>query len=272
MSGLFYCSIENIDNNYEKAFLSSGFLYGEAPFTTGIVSNKELLFREYHEKRISTFINYMNGGNTDIHLNRILVEVDDLLTRLDDRSHYFRITLFKTLNNELEFFLWAEPRDPDPSNLKLSLKLSQPEGNYPHYLKLANYSFSFKVRKEVQADGFDDVLFYDDQNNILDLSTSSIVFIGENHIDFIELIPGVLDSISTSRFKEYVATINKKISHKKVKLNQLSDYIGAIAFNAFTGPRIVDSISDVNYLKNEEVIKLVNDFIKFEGAPWQIRN
>ncbi len=268
MSGIFYCSIENIKDNYEQAFLSSGYLYGEAPFTTGLACRKELIFRESHLKRLSIFIEYMMGDNIDFHLNRIILEIDEVLSRITEDHHYMRITLFKTLNGSLEFFIWSEPRRPDVDNISVDLIESDPDGNYPNSLKLPNYSFSFKKRGLAREKGFQDIAFFNDNKELLDLTTSSFVFIEGEKIVFNELRPGVLDSISVHQFKEWCAAQGRAIKHQIIKVSELSQYDAALAFNAFTGPRLIDKIGNTSYLKNELIITLINDYIDDVGNPW----
>lgn len=272
MEGFFYSSVKDIQSKYWKSFLNRGFLFNENYFTTMISLDGHLVFEEHHRHRLQKTLDFMKAKNSSDKVSEIFNvchhDMYEVMGLLDDL--YIRINLYRSLEGDIEYFIWSEKKSPDCSELTLKTIPYYPNRNYPPFIKKADYDIAFHKRSSAKSEGFDDVLLLDENDKVLDLATSNIVFFKEETCIYSPLIPGVFDGICFAVYLDFLRQGTTPMECREITKNEISSFDCAIALNSFSGPRAICKIDDVEY----NLVKadtLIDEFYKHIGFRWKER-
>ena len=272
MEGFFYSSVNDIQTKYWKSFLNRGFLFNENYFTTMISLRGHMVFEDLHRLRLQKTLDFMSCQKSTKLVDEIFKvcheDMYSVMGSVDDL--YIRINLYRSLEGQIEYFIWSEMKSPECSELSVKTIIYHPNKNYPPFIKKADYDIAFRLRSDAKKDGFDDVLFFDEHSRILDLATSNIVFMKDDTLIHSPLMPGVFDGICFSKCLESIRGKNKKIQTREILRTELQTFDSAIALNSFSGPRAICKVDDVEYnLSKAE--SLIDDFYEYIGFRWKER-
>ncbi len=271
MEGFFYSSVEDVQSKYWKSFVNKGFLFNENYFTTMLIHRGKIIFEDGHKLRLTKTMQFMEVPHSKAE--KVLEEIfslchSSLLNTMGSNDNlYVRINLYRSLDNSLEYFIWSEKKDPLHSELVLRTHEFFPNKNYPSFIKKADYDIQFKLREKVKKLGADDVLFIDENNRVIDLATSNIVFMKGDHFFYSPIIPGVFDGICLNQFIGLIRALNYKVTCEEIQLKDISSFDGAIALNSFSIARPIFKVNDSEYNLDisEEIIEKFNKNI---GLEW----
>lgn len=267
----FYISKKGL--SVADAFLNKGFLWGESPFTTMLCRRGEIVFLEEHLLRIADTVKEVYGDSfVEDLLEKVLTALNSIRQEYKEVEYsYFRVTLFQFLDNSLEFSIWSFERMPSGSPVRLISHNYQPSHDFSATIKKSDYSYKFRQRDIAKSKSFDDCLYYDNDNRLLDTSTCNIFFVKDGEVFQSELIPGVLKGIGRLKLNKFLEFKGIPCHTKLICKNDLNIFSEVWISDAFNGLRCVETIDDKQYLK-DNYNRILNEFNNFCGDIWPIKN
>jgi branched-subunit amino acid aminotransferase/4-amino-4-deoxychorismate lyase len=159
-------------------FINESMFFGESPFTSLSSVDGKLVHWSFHEKRLSKSIEFLYESDPKGLVEKIKYAVNQSV--FPDGHGYYRVTLFRGLGG-VDFYIFRRKLDfnlHELSPLKLTRsKCHKTETLIPNFLKLGSYALSHLEIKEAQSAGFDDIVYTDPNEKLLEASTSNIFFV-----------------------------------------------------------------------------------------------
>lgn len=240
---------------------NSAFLYGESVFTSSFLENGSLFFKEEHLERLRKSSQFLFQFDDQYFFDALDINLTKLL-KSHSSYNYLRITLFKNHLKEIQYSFLFEKRNITTSTLKINSTILKQNSFFPSFVKIGNYAYRFKERNEAIKAGFDDVLFIDEKNNILELSTSNIFFMMKDRSLVTPVLSNnILDGIQRRNFIKFLRDNQFKIIERDINLDELDNVIAAVATNCVSQVRNIKQLNnnsfEVSYLDD-----IKNDFLK----------
>ncbi|MFG1500833.1 aminotransferase class IV [Halobacteriovorax sp. XZX-3] len=249
------------------ALINEGNLWGNSFFTTILVKEGKAIFWDQHRERLEKSFQYCWPNDFSKSLiDEVQLATAKILDEFTSIAHaYLRITFYRELSGEIQYWIWAVEKSQLTSALKIMSRCYYPDRNFPDFLKRSNYQFQFQLRKECLAQGYDDVLLLDSESYILELPTANIIFKrGDEYITPIAEF-GVLDGISLERIKFMLEKLGRPLKEMRVHAAELHEFESCFSTSSFNGIRHISSIDEVAYNEDTQIKKLVNEFY---GEIW----
>lgn len=258
MSGRIIYNSEAIN---EVFLYNSSFLYGESVFTSSWINFSKLPFKEDHLSRLEKGSRYLFDIKENQFFDSIKNKLEELLELNNNGfNNYLRITIYKGHCGNFQFSIILDKKVIPANDLKITIHKSNFCSGFPEYVKVGNYAYKYKVKKDALLNKFDDVLFIDENEYLCELSTSNVFFYNKkkNMIVTPKLGANVLDGIIRKNLLLYFNQINQPCIEVDIKLDELSQFDEAISTNAFSGIRSLIKIDEIcfnigffnNLLKN----------------------
>lgn len=198
--------MRNIVFNEEKINLDSGYFFGRGVFETILVRNRPIFLKE-HIERLNDGIKALDLGDE--------VLIEDILNIIDKYS--IKNCVLKIAVSEKNLVL--EVRDNNYKSgdyLKgFSLKLSNINRNSKSkitYIKSLNYLENILEREEALKNGYDEVVFLNENGFVAEGSISNIFIVKENEIYTPKVENGLLPGIVRKFIIDECNVIEKEIS------------------------------------------------------------
>lgn len=255
------CVIYNSVEDNELYFNNSAFLYGESVFTSSYLENGSLFFKDEHLKRLRKSSHFLFQFDDQYFFDDLDIKLTKVL-KSHSSYNYLRITLFKNHLKEIHYSFLFEKRNITTSTLKINSTTLKQTSFFPSFVKIGNYAYRFKERNESIDSGFDDVLFIDEKNNILELSTSNIFFMMKDKSIVTPILSNnILDGIQRRNFIKFLKDNQFKIIEREINLNELENVIAAVATNCVSQVRNIKQINN-SFLEISHLDDIKNDFLK----------
>lgn len=200
----------------------------------------------------------------DMHLDRIFKSVKDLNINIKEKKDNIKTILLdyikenKIDNKALRLTLFDEgynisTRDIiyDENMYKKGFKLSVSpikRGDsilYKH--KTTNYFENIYTKQYAVKNGFDDAIFLDTENTILECSMSNIFFIKDRQIYTPNKELPILNGIMKRRIKKLCEELEINIVESDIKINNISDFDFCFVSNSLMGAMKVTHINDIKF-------------------------
>lgn len=200
----------------------------------------------------------------DMHLDRIFKSVKDLNINIKEKKDNIKIILLEYIkenkidNKALRLTLFDEgynisTRDIiyDENMYKKGFKLSVSpikRGDsilYKH--KTTNYFENIYTKKYAVRNGFDDAIFLDTENKILECSMSNIFFIKNRQIYTPDKELPILNGIMKRRIKNLCKELQINMVESDIKINNISDFDFCFVSNSLMGAMKVTHINDIKF-------------------------
>lgn len=259
--------ISKKDMTASEALLNKGILWGEAPFTTTLIRKGKITFEELHLERLKKTIEYLypKSIETLAHIKLAMNQMANEFKEID--FAYMRVTLFESIDGSLEFFIWCMKRAVSSKALKLGLQIDSPSSVLPRFLKMADYSYKFRLRNELRKSGLDDCLFKNDRGELLDSSIANAYFIKDKKVYVSKLIPGVLEGTCRKKFLAFLESEGIEVCEEIILESDLEKFDEVWLTNSFSGLQRVKEINDIEY-REDYYHEVVEKFIKYSGEIW----
>jgi len=239
--------------------LNRGLFFGESPFTSLKLVNGTFLGINHHFKRLEKSLEFLFG----IDFKNYRLQVEEALNQLHEAEgeYYFRITFTKTLNGEVDFFIYKLPYENVEGNLFLEKSnVIRGKTNIPNFLKVGNfleYTLELKERSE-----FNEFVYFNYEGHLLECGTSNIFLLKNGVVLTPALIPGILDGVTRSLLLEFLRKENFAVQETTLFESDLLDSSEIWLTNSMKGFRAIKKYSGNEYL-NETCSKLQNSFNNF---------
>lgn len=258
------CVIYNSFEDNELNLANSAFLYGESVFTSSLTTNGKWIFKNEHFQRLQKSSHFLFKFNDSKFFADLDTKVTELL-KVYPSLNYLRITLFKDHLKKMNFSILLEKRLIPDSPLSLEIKICKQALGFPNFVKTGNYAYRFKEKNDSLELGFDDVLFIDSNQDILELSTSNIFLMMKDKSIITPALTGnIMDGIVRKKFIEFLKVKKFKVTEQVVKIEALENVISAVATNCVSQIRNINKI-DNQSLEIGHFEEIKNDFLKGVG-------
>lgn len=223
---------------WESTGLNRGLFFGESPFTTLKLSEGIYEGLEFHLRRLSRSIYFLWNSDFKNFEKDILKGLKDLYE--DHNEYYIRITFVKTLNEEVDFFIYKLPFEDKEGELDLEIsKVIKGRTNIPNFLKVGNYlEFSLELRERKCSE----LVYFNYQNELLECGTSNIFLVKGNEVLTPSLIPGVLDGVTRNLLLEYLREKGLSVKESSLSLENLRESEEIWLTNGLRGVRAAGSL------------------------------
>lgn len=231
--------------NEEKIDLDSGYFFGRGVFETILVKSKPIFLKE-HIERLNKGIRVLDLGEE--------ISSYDILNLIEKYS--IKNCVLKIIVSERNLVLEVrENKYKSEDYLRgFSLKISNVYRNSKSkltYLKSINYLENIIEREEVIKDGYDEVLFLNENGFVAEGSISNIFLIKENKIytPKVEcgLLPGVVRNFIINEFN---------VIEKEILLDDLLNADEVFVTNSLLGIMGISKIEDKIFSKNKITISI----------------
>ena len=231
---------------------------GHLVFTSLISYNGKILFLESHIERLVKGADFLFPNVGWIHnKEKIRHYVDGFTKELPHFStthQYFRLTIFDDY-----FYLQNRELEAHNDSLKLTtaLKVKTP-GLIPSFLKLSNYIESDLELVRAKFKNYDDILFFDNSDNLTEASTSN-VFIVNSEGRIMTPAPSslILDGVTRKKLFEKLQNLGFNIEEASISKADLMQAREIWLTNSVKGLRFAHQYEDLSFDKNNSIFNSV---------------
>lgn len=191
-------------------------------FTTLKYQNKQFCFLEEHLTRLFDSLRWYK-----IKIPQIDFEAE--LKRLMKINRFLesRIRIVVSQNGELDIQCQKLAIDKTPRTIKIFAERRKNLGIYQH--KCQNLP-NVELNKQAKQDGFDDYLFIDEKERILETTFCNIFFVKDNEIftppSYLPILPGIMRAKILEQ---------NNVSEREIFLNEISQFDEIFVTNAIHG-------------------------------------
>ena len=205
-----------------------------------------LWFKELHLKRLQEAAKLFK---TDINISELNNSIEaEIEQNGKDNSYRIRVILLtsflENVKKEPKILIQLLPLEENlkpVENFSLSLQPSPFNNNPLTKFKTINFGPAFFKKNEVLSSGFDDVLFYDHNNNLLEASTSNIFGVKDGKLYTPPLSQPILPGIIRQVLCNYMDVFEKEIS-----INKIQDFDYFFLTNSIIEIQPVSKIDDIH--------------------------
>ncbi|MBC7540057.1 MAG: aminotransferase class IV [Bacteriovorax sp.] len=238
---------------------------GHVIFTSFISYNGRILFLDSHLERLvkgADFLFPTIGWAQNIEkIKHYVEEVFKNSNSQSIKNYYFRLTIF---DDCIHLQQRALETHRDSVKLMSALKVKT-AGLIPSFLKLSNYIESDLELVRAKFKNYDDVLFFDNAQNITEASTSNI-FIVNAEGDIITPPPSttILDGVTRKKLIEKLQYQEFNIKEVPVSKSDLLKAREIWLTNSIKGIRFVEQFEDLMFDKKDSLfLKVVAAFGRY---------
>lgn len=200
------------------------------------------LFFEEHYKRLDKSAKEI-GMLFPPELDEIKVWIQSVLSANKLTSARIKIIVSKRLEEKFNVLILASPRAVPPSSYSLlAKKLSRDSNSISFRHKTTSRADSFFLYKEAQNLGFNDVLYLNERNELIECTRANIFLIMEDKIITPLLTSGILSGVTRSKVIEIAKKEGIQIEEKNVHSLYLNKAKSVFITSAIVGIMLVSKI------------------------------
>ena len=230
-------------------------LFGESVFTSFRTQNSMVQGLRVHIERLYRDF-AMCYGLEEVSYLEFCEEIINPLNLQEKMSAnenaYFRVTIFSLEEAELkktefnlrkfQVDLMIKDLPASLSNEAGSLMLSpSPYGAGFINCKMGSYAQNLIYKRLAISNGYTDTLFFNENNEVLELTTSNIIFFEKNSIIFVQGLP-IFHGITEALLKKFLELKNFPYENKKIKLKDIHEGLSGFCLNSVQGIKPIERI------------------------------
>lgn len=238
----------------EKAFLDQGLYFGKGLFETILIKNKPLFLKEH--------LNRINDGLKVIGVNRTVQEYDvkDAVNKLECKDCILKLVvtekniIFTTRENN-----YTKEQYEKGFRVKFSF-VKRNQYSQITYLKSLSYLENILEHDKCIAEGYNEALFLNVENNLCEGSVSNVYFIKNNKI----YTPSIECGLLNGTVRKFIVQ-NFEVVEGQFDKETLINSDGIFLTNSVMGVMKVSSLNDKkieNSIIIENIRKYYEDYIK----------
>ena len=238
--------------------LSPGFQYGIGFFTTLKYQNHQYYFLNEHLNRLYNSCSKYNINFTKLNVKKIL---DRLLLKNNLESARIKIIIYIDSDWMGKYLIIPQKLTLNKGEINLVAKLSHRGNSNLFYHKSMNYFENIYQKNVLTETNYDDYIFFNENNNILETTISNIFFINGNKI----FTPCAKLPILNGIIRQYLLRYNQlHVNEAMIDLNEINQFEACFITNSIQGIQSVKSIKIDSKIINYDVkkINLLPDSIK----------
>lgn len=249
---------------YEEGnlILDDGITFGRGVFETILIYNNRLILLDYHLDRLNNSIAKMKIGD------RITMEeIITLVSKIDLRYNIVLKILVTRSNIILSTRNIPYTKEDYISGFKIKLSsVIRNSTSMLTYLKSINYIENIIENEKAKSEGYNEVIFLNENNLLTEGSTSNIFIVKDNIIYTPEIKSGILPGV----IRRWVLE-NFNVIESKIPLNMLLEADEIFITNSVIGIMRVYKFEKKEYNQNNktnEVIKKYKDLLGIVGGSY----
>lgn len=229
---------------------------GHLVFTSFISQNGKILFLESHLERLLKGADFLfpNNGWSLCH-EKLKQYVEAEFKKIQENSSkesYIRLNI-----SEDSVHLQKRNFEIYPDRLKLTtaLKIKTP-GLIPSYVKLSNYVESDLELVRAKFKSFDDVLYFDNQENITETTTSNVFIVNqEGKIMTPPSSSMILEGVTRRKLIEKLKDSGFDVEERAIAKSDLLKSQEIWLTNSVKGLRFVEQFENLNFEKKKSLFE-----------------
>lgn len=238
---------------------------GHVVFTSLIQFNSRVLFLEAHLDRLLRGADFLfPDGKWCGHKRQIKEVIAEELKQKQDQ--YLRFTIFGE-----NLVIESHAREIDSDSVKLTEAVSKKApGLKPAFLKQSNYLEVDLELQKARVSGFDDVVFFNHNNEVTEASTSNIFLVMDaKTIKTPPVSSMVLEGITREKLSECLRRNNFSVIEEALTRTDLEKAREIWLTNAVKGVRFVSQFQNRNFLAKNSVYEKVSALFGRYGENYE---
>ncbi|WP_372651836.1 aminotransferase class IV [Halobacteriovorax sp.] len=247
-----------LPEDWERLGLNRGLFFGESPFTTMKLSGGTYIALEFHLRRLSRSIYFLWNADFKEFEESIMKGLKELYESNGD--YYFRITFVKTLNEEVDFFIYKLPYEDKEGSIHLQKSdVIRGKTNIPNYLKIGNYlEYSLELREKKCTE----LVYFNFEGSLLECGTNNIFLVKNNQVLTPALIPGILDGVTRHLLLDFLRINNIPVKEGNLTVEDLNESDEIWLTNGLKGIRAAETLESKK-LSNKLLTRIKKEFDLF---------
>jgi branched-subunit amino acid aminotransferase/4-amino-4-deoxychorismate lyase len=245
--------LSRIDLSPLEILMSKAFLQGESLFTSLLVERSKAWFIDDHLDRLMHSLHWHFDYSTlQIGMIRQNIEVELGQLSYKAKFEYLRMTFFESGESKYLVLFLKPHQDPRGELSSLELKTFQQEFQFEsrRFHKWGNYLDSNLLKKGFRAG--QDLLFLDQNESVLELSSSNIFFSDGKNFYTPDLNGDILSGVYRKNLISHLRDNGLKVYEERIALRQIKDFKFAFATNCLGGIREIHSIEQHRYQESDK--------------------
>ena len=210
--------------------------FGIGLFETIKVKNGKVDLK-YHMDRL---FNSIKELNLSFNYERISLEEEILnyINKNQIRNKVLRLTLFD-------------------EGFKLNISSIKRGDSIIYRHKTTNYFENIYTKNLAVENGFNDSIFIDTENNILECSMSNIFFIKDNIVYTPNEKLPILNGTTKRKIEKICKKLNIRLEKSKISINEIKKFDYIFVSNAIMGVMKVTQIENIIYKKDNDLFEII---------------
>ncbi|MBV7273546.1 aminotransferase class IV [Clostridium sp. PL3] len=232
----------------ESAFLDQGLYFGRGLFETILVKNKPLFIEEH--------LNRINAGLKVIGINR-KVQEDDIINAVSKLKCMDCVLKLVVTEKNIIFTVRKNNYTKEQYEKGFKVKISSVKRNqYSRltYLKSLNYLENILEHDKCITEGYNEVLFFNVENNLSEGSVSNVYFIKNNKI----YTPSIECGLLNGTVRKFIIN-NFEVVEGKFNKDTLMNADGIFLTNSVMGVMKVSTLCDKK-LDDNVIIENIKEY------------
>lgn len=214
---------------------------------------------QYHMDRLFMSIKDLN---LNFNYEKVVLEEEILkyIKKNKIQNKALRLTLFDEGYNISTRDIIYDKKSYD-DGFKLNISPIKRGNSIIYRYKTTNYFENIYTKNHANENGFNDGIFIDIDNNILECSMSNIFFIKDNIIYTpSEKLP-ILNGTTKRRIEKLCIELSIEIKKSNISINEINDFDFVFVSNAIMGVMKVVQIEDFIYDKDNNLFEIIKENI-----------
>lgn len=243
--------------------INSAMLYGESAFISFRSTKGKVAHYGEHIERLVKTCEYLDFDTDSDFWDEIQ---DELLKYVSTfPQHYFRTTVYSTLDGGVDFFIWVKFLGDHQNE---TVKLKTFEVDHPLFLseqKVGQYAPIFHIGRKLNRDykDFNEFLLINKKKEIFEAATSNFFCVKNNKLISPSFESGVYKGIFISSFIRDLEENRLKREIKDLTIDEIiSEGYSCFVCNSVRGIRVVTQIDETTIECKKEDADFINRYLK----------
>ena len=212
----------------------------------------------------------------DLHLDRMFNSARELNFNIAENKEFYRKTILEYIdkndvkNKALRLTVFDEGynislrditynEETYKKGFKLCISPIKRGDSIIYRHKTTNYYESMYSKHYATDNGFDDAIFLDTSGNVLECSLSNIFFVKSDTVYTPKSSSPILNGIMKLNIGRVCESLNINLVECDIDISSVDEYEGVFVTNSLMGVMPVTQINQIDFNKDNKVIKLIKE-------------
>ena len=212
----------------------------------------------------------------DLHLERLFNSIEELNLNIKENKEFYRKTILEYIdkndvkNKALRLTVFDEGynislrdiaynEETYKKGFRLCISPIKRGDSIIYRHKTTNYFESMYSKHYASDNGFDDAIFLDSFENVLECSFSNIFFIKSDTVYTPKSSAPILNGIMKLNVGRVCKSLNINLVECDINISSVTQYESVFVTNSLMGIMPVTQINEINFDKENKLIKLIKE-------------